>query len=84
MIEESIESVLKRAEDPIWLVKTTRQYYRETFNTKGDVIKLKLPYLEESLKTKGNGGGIGPHQQGKHRCRDNYSSILTGKSLRKS
>ena len=66
MTEESAESVLKRAEDSVWILKTIGQYYKETFTTRGDVIKLKSPYLEESLKARGKDGDTSRYMQGKH------------------
>jgi len=56
MNAESVEKILKKAEDPAWLEKTISQYYKEVFSPSDDSIKQKLPRLEESLKAKGEDG----------------------------
>ena len=64
MNAESVESVLKKAEDPAWLEKTISQYYKEASSMSDDGIKQKLPYLEESLKAKGEDGHASRYRGG--------------------
>jgi len=64
MNAESVEKVLKKAEDPVWLEKTIHQYYKEVFSTGANGIKQKLPCLEESLKFKGADGNASRYTRG--------------------
>jgi ribosomal protein S27AE len=56
MTVESVDRILKKAKDPAWLKKTISQYYKEASCMSDDGIEQKLPYLEESLKAKGEDG----------------------------
>lgn len=64
MNAESVEKILKKAENPAWLEKTMSQYYKEVFSTSDDGIKQKLPRLEESLKAKGEDGHANRYTRG--------------------
>jgi len=64
MNAESVEKILKKAEDPAWLEKAISQYYKDASSMSDDGIEQKLPYLEESLKAKGEDGHADRYTRG--------------------